>query len=60
MKLESKLRVGAKYKKKYLEPETPLEKVLASPSVALEVKEKLGQFEHTMNHLSVNTPTFLS
>lgn len=49
MKLESKLRIGAKYKKKYSEPQTPLERVLASPSVAPEVKEKLRQLEQTTN-----------
>lgn len=49
MKLESKLRVGAKIKKKYSEPQTPLERVLASPSVAPEVKEKLRQIEKTTN-----------
>lgn len=49
MKLESKLRVGAKIKKKYSEPETPLERVLASPSVAPEVKAKLRQLEQTTN-----------
>lgn len=49
MKLESKLRIGAKYKKKYSEPQTPLERVLASPSVAPEIKEKLRQLEQTTN-----------
>lgn len=49
MKLESKLRVGAKYKKKYSEPVTPLERVLASPSVTAEVKAKLRQLEQTTN-----------
>ena len=49
MKLESKLRVGAKYKKKYSDPQTPLERVLASPSVLPEVKEKLRQLEKTTN-----------
>ena len=49
MKLESKLRIGAKYKKKYSEPQTPLERVLASPSVAAEIKEKLRQLEQTTN-----------
>ncbi len=49
MKLESKLRVGAKYKKKYSEAQTPLERVLASPSVTAEVKEKLRQLEQTTN-----------
>jgi hypothetical protein len=49
MKLKSKLRIGAKYKKKYLDPETPLERVLASPSVTAEIKERLKQLEKTTN-----------
>lgn len=49
MKLVSKVRVGAKYKKKYSAPQTPLERVLASPSVAPEVKEKLRQLEKSTN-----------
>lgn len=49
MKLESKVRVGARYKKKYSEPQTPLERVLASPSVAPEVKEKLRKLEQDTN-----------
>ena len=49
MKLQSKLRVGAKYKKKYTPPMTPFERVLASPSVAPEIKEKLRQLEQNNN-----------
>lgn len=49
MKLESKIRVGAKIKKKYLDPETAYERVLASPSVAPEIKEKLRRIEQTTN-----------
>jgi hypothetical protein len=49
MKLESKLRIGGKIKKKYSDPETPLERVLASPSVAPEVKEKLRKLEQDTN-----------
>ena len=49
MKLQSKLRVGAKYKKKYTDPMTPLERILASPSVAPEVKEKLRKLEQDTN-----------
>lgn len=49
MKLQSKLRVGAKYKKKYTDPMTPLERVLASPSVAAEAKEKLRKLEQDTN-----------
>lgn len=49
MKLESKLRIGAKVKKRYSDPETAFERVLASPSVAPEIKEKLRQIEQTTN-----------
>jgi hypothetical protein len=49
VKLESKLRVGAKYKKKYSNPEAPLARVLSSPSVDADVEEKLRQLEKTLN-----------
>ena len=49
MKLENKTRVGAKYKKKYSEPQTPLERVLASPDVSPDSKEKLRKLEQTLN-----------
>lgn len=49
MKLEYKARVGAKYKKKYSEPQTPLERILASPNVSPDCKEKLRKLEQTLN-----------
>ena len=49
MKLEYKTRVGAKYKKKYSEPQTPLERILASPNVSPDCKEKLRKLEQTLN-----------
>jgi hypothetical protein len=49
MKLEYKTRVGAKYKKKYSEPQTPLERILASPNVSPDSKEKLRKLEQTLN-----------
>jgi hypothetical protein len=49
MKLKTKLRVGAKYKKTYTEPETPLERVLAQASVSAETKARLIQLEKTTN-----------
>ena len=49
MKLENKTRVGAKYKKKYSEPQTPLERILASPDVSPDSKEKLRKLEQTLN-----------
>ena len=49
MKLEYKTRVGAKYKKKYSEPQTPLERLLASQDVSADSKEKLRQLEQILN-----------
>lgn len=49
MKLEYKTRVGAKYKKKYSEPQTPLERLLASQDVSPDSKEKLRKLEQTLN-----------
>jgi hypothetical protein len=49
MKLEYKIRVGAKYKKKYSAPETPLERILASPDVPADRKEKLRELERTLD-----------
>ncbi len=46
MKLKSKVRVGAKIKKKYDEPTTPYHRLLADPSVSEESKSKLkAQYE---------------
>ena len=49
MKLKTKLRVGAKYKKTYSEPETPFERVLAQASVPPETKARLIELEKTIN-----------
>ena len=49
MKLEYKVRVGAKYKKKYSAPQTPLERILASPDVSPDRKEKLRELERTLD-----------
>lgn len=49
LKLESKLRVGAKIKKKYSDPQTPLERVLAQASVDPETKARLIQLEKNTN-----------
>jgi len=49
MKLQTKIRVGAKYKKTYSDPQTPLERVLAQESVPTETKARLVQLEKTIN-----------
>lgn len=49
LKLESKLRVGAKIKKKYSDPQTPLERALAQASVDPETKARLIQLEKNTN-----------
>ena len=49
MKLQTKVRVGAKYKKTYSDPKTPLERVLAQGSVPPETQARLIQLEKTIN-----------
>lgn len=43
MKLEEKIRVGSKVKKRYDQPRTPYQRVLESPLVEKEYKKKLNQ-----------------
>jgi hypothetical protein len=43
MKLEEKIRVGSKVKKRYDQPRTPYQRVLESPMVEKEHKKKLSQ-----------------
>ncbi|MFN3454985.1 MAG: hypothetical protein ACK41T_08505 [Pseudobdellovibrio sp.] len=49
MKLKTKLRIGAKYKKTCSEPETPLERVLAQASAPPEIKARLIELEKNIN-----------
>ena len=49
MKLKTKLRLGAKYKKTYDDPKTPLERVLDQPHISNEIKNKLIHLERTIN-----------
>lgn len=49
MKLKTELRIRAKYKKTYSEPETPLERVLAQASAPPEIKARLIELEKTIN-----------
>lgn len=49
MKLKTKFRVGAKYKKTYDDPQTPLERVLALGSVPPETRARLIELERTIN-----------
>lgn len=49
MKLKTKFRVGAKYKKTYSDPQTPFERVLAQASVPAETKARLSKLEQTIN-----------
>ena len=48
-KLISKDRVGAKVRKKHDKPKTPYQRMLESPSVSEEVKERLRQTKATLN-----------
>lgn len=49
MKLQTKVRMGAKYKKTYSDPQTPFERVLAQASVPAETKARLSKLEQTIN-----------
>ena len=49
MKLKTKFRLGAKYKKTYEDPQTPFERVLAQASVTAETKARLIELEKTIN-----------
>jgi hypothetical protein len=43
MKLEEKIRVGSKVKKRYDQPRTPYQRVLEAPLVEKEKKKKINQ-----------------
>ena len=49
MKLKTKFRLGAKYKKTYEDPKTPFERVLAHGSVTAETRARLEELEKTIN-----------
>ena len=53
MKLTEKIRVGSKVKKHYDEPTTPYQRILASPSVPKETKQKLTQQYDTLNPVAL-------
>lgn len=54
MKLIEKDRVGAKYRKKYDEPKTPYQRLVDSPHVSEEAKEKLRAEKKTLNPFSLS------
>lgn len=49
MKCIEKIKVKSKYKKKYDEPKTPYERVLACDKIPKEVKEKLKAVHKELN-----------
>ncbi|BCW92808.1 MAG: hypothetical protein KatS3mg007_0702 [Thermoanaerobaculum sp.] len=53
-KLISKTRCGAKVRKRYDAPQTPLQRVLRSPSVSEETKNALRQQAFTLNPASLS------
>ena len=53
VKLESKLRVGSKYKRKYTKPITPYHRVINCPSIPQEIKDKLTDYYKTLNPLLI-------
>ena len=54
MKLLEKTRVGSKVKKKYDKPQTPYQRVLASPSVPEDIKEWLRHEHGKLNPAELN------
>jgi hypothetical protein len=53
VKLESKLRVGSRYKRKYTKPVTPYQRIINCPSIAQETKDKLTAYYKTLNPLLI-------
>jgi len=53
VKLESKLRVGSKYKRKYTKPVTPYQRIINCPSIPQEIKDKLTDHYKTLNPLLI-------
>lgn len=53
VKLESKLRVGSKYKRKYTKPITPYHRIINCPSIPQETKDKLTLYYKTLNPLLI-------
>jgi hypothetical protein len=49
MKLQTKIRIGSKYKKTYADPQTPFERVLAQASIPAETQARLIKLEKTIN-----------
>jgi len=49
MKLESKIRVGSKVRKKYDKAQTPCQRVLASANIDQSVKQQLSELYLTLN-----------
>jgi len=52
-KLKSKVRVGAKIKRKYDEPKTPYERLMLDPLLADEFKQKLKMEHEALNPISL-------
>lgn len=49
LKLLSKIRIGSRYRKTYETPTTPYQRVLASPYVSDEVKQRLRHIHESLN-----------
>ncbi len=49
MKLVKKEKINSKYRRKYEEPKTPYDRVLASPNISEETKQKLMKIHNELN-----------
>jgi hypothetical protein len=49
MKLVDKVRINSKYRKKYDEPKTPYQRILETPEMTEETKDKLRQIHANLN-----------
>jgi hypothetical protein len=49
MKLKTKQRIGAKYQRRYEEPQTPLQRLMDSPGVSKEAKEELQRLKLSLD-----------
>lgn len=53
MKLVEKIRVGAKYKRKYDDPQTPFERLMKAPQISDEAKQRMQKKFDSMNPFEI-------
>jgi hypothetical protein len=55
LKLESKVRIGGKIKKKYDQAKTPYQRLMGSNKLTLDKKEKLRQTYESLNPFKIRS-----